>query len=151
MNHPTDASLAEQLIAVLAAQRDLYTQLDDLARQQTEYVATGQSAPLMSVLAARQRLVDQLSPLDQQLQPYKGRWQETLDGLAPETRGTVARLLQDVQHLLAQILARDDADKQSLIQQKTEIGTQIQGAVTGRQLNRAYGARPRMPAGGLQG
>ncbi len=105
----------------------------------------------MTILGARQRLVDQLTPLDQELQPFKGRWQETLDGLTEPNRGNVSKLLMEVQQLLAQILERDDADKQSLIRQKTDIGTQIQGSVTGRQLNKAYGMRPRVPVSGLQG
>ena len=144
-------NLAEKLVAVLTAQRNLYTQLATLAVQQSGYVATGESEALMSVLGARQRLVDQLTPLDLALQPFKGRWQETLDGLAANDRSAVAGLLQEVQQLLAQILERDEADKEALIRQKTNVGLQIQGAVTGRQLNKAYGARPHNPVGGLQG
>ena len=144
-------NLAKNLIAVLTAQRDLYAQLTALAAQQSGYVATGEAEALMSVLGARQRLVDQLAPLDRELVPFKGCWQETLDGMDPAGRSAVAGLLQEVQQLLAQILERDEADKQSLIRQKTDVGLQIQGAVTGRQLNKAYGARPRTPVGGFQG
>jgi hypothetical protein len=146
----TNPGLAQTLIAALRAQHDLYSQLAGLAKQQSEYVATGQSEELMTVLAARQRLIEKLAPLDQELQPYKGRWQEILDSLQEPARGTIAKLLMEVQQLLAQILERDDADKQSLIRQKTEVGLKIQGAVAGRQLNKAYGMRPGATAGGLR-
>jgi predicted nuclease with TOPRIM domain len=137
-----DREFAGKITATLAAQHTLYAQLRDLAKQQSEFVATGQSEALMTVLAARQRLIERLAPLDKELQPYKGRWQEIIDGLEEPARGTVSKLLMDVQQLLAQILERDDADKQSLIRQKTEVGLKIQGAIAGRQLNKAYGMRP---------
>ena len=72
-------------------------------------------------------------------QPFKGKWQEVLDGLAPGDREVVAGLLKDVQQLLSEILTQDEADKQSLMRQKADIGVQIKRTVTGVALNRAYG------------
>lgn len=131
------------VVKALTAQRELYVQLLALAKQQSQYVMTGESEALMTVLAARSRLIDQVAPLDKELQPYKGRWQEVLDGLPQVQKEAVAKLLKEVQGLLSDILAQDEKDKESLIRQKTEVGVQIQRTVTGRTLNNAYGVKPR--------
>jgi hypothetical protein len=136
--------LVSMLVKALAGQKELYVQLLALAKQQSQYVATGESESLMTVLAARSRLIDQVGPLDKELQPYKGRWQEVLDGLPPTERETVAKLLKEVQQLLADILAQDEVDKQSLIRQKEDVGAELKRTVTGVHLNKAYGVKPRV-------
>jgi hypothetical protein len=127
------------LVRALCGQKALYEQILTLARQQSQYVASGESEALMTVLAARSRLIEQVIPLDRELQPYKGRWQEVLDGLPAADRKVVGGLLQDVQKLLGDILALDEHDKESLVRQKSVIGIEIKRTVTGAALNRAYG------------
>ena len=127
------------LVRALSGQKVLYQQILTLARQQSQYVATGESEALMTVLGARSRLIEQVLPLDRELQPYKGRWQEVLDGLPAADRKVVGGLLQDVQQLLGEILALDERDKESLIRQKSVIGVEIKRTVTGSALNKAYG------------
>jgi hypothetical protein len=135
--------LVATLVATLGAQKNLYVQLLALAKQQSQYVMTGETESLMTVLGARARLIDQVAPLDVALQPYKGRWQETLDGLNAADRPVVAGLLKDVQQLLGDILAQDERDKESLTKQKTEVGAALNRTVSGVALHRAYGGRPR--------
>ena len=137
-------SVRALLVRVLSSQKSLYVQILSLARQQSQYVATGQSEELMSVLAARSRLIEQVSPLDRQLQPFKGRWQEVLDGLPPGDREEVGALLKQVQQLLSDILLQDERDKESLIRQKTDVGLEIRRTVNGAALNRAYGMKPKV-------
>jgi hypothetical protein len=134
-------TLTEMLVRALSGQRGLYVQLLALARQQSQFVATGESEALMEVLSARSRLIDQVGPLEAELQPFKGRWQEVLDGLGAPDRATVAGLLKEVQQLLADILAQDELDKTSLQRQKTDVGVQLQRTVTGAALAKAYGRR----------
>ena len=127
------------LVRALSGQKALYEQILTLARQQSQYVTSGESEPLMTLLGARSRLIEQVMPLDRDLQPYKGRWQELLDGLPAADRKVVGGLLQDVQKLLGEILALDERDKESLIRQKSAVGLEIKRTVTGAALNRAYG------------
>ena len=131
--------VAHTLVRALSGQKALYGQILALACQQSTYVATGDSEALMTVLAARNRLIEQVAPLDKELQPYKGRWQDVLDGLPAADRQAVGRLLQEVQQLLGEILNQDEKDKETLIRQKTGVGAQLQRAVSGAALNRAYG------------
>ncbi len=135
--------LAATLVRALTGQKSLYTQIFGLCKQQSQYVSTGDAENLMTVLAARGRLLEQVAPLDKELHPYKGRWQQVLDGLPGKDRATVGGLLKDVQGLLAEILAADEVDKAQLVRQKEQIGTEISRTVSGTTLNRAYGIRPR--------
>jgi hypothetical protein len=139
LNALKTASVAGALVRALSGQKSLYEQILALARQQSAYVASGETEALMTVLAARNRLIEQVAALDKELQPYKGRWQEVLDGLPATDRQAVGRLLQDVQRLLGEILSQDEKDKETLIRQKTGVSAQLQRTVSGAALNRAYG------------
>jgi C4-dicarboxylate-specific signal transduction histidine kinase len=139
----------EDVAAALSGQKTLYAEILQLAKQQSQFVATGQSEELMGVLAARSRLIDRVARLDVTLQPYKGRWQELLDSLPAAKRETVAGLLREVQQMLGAILAQDEADKESLVKQKSEVGSELKRTVTGAALHRAYGMKPRV--GGVLG
>ncbi len=136
-------SVAATLVRALSGQKGLYVQILALSKQQSAHVAAGESEALMAVLAARSRLISQIAPLDRELQPYKGRWQEVLDGLPTAERKVVGGLLQDVQKLLSDILAQDEIDKESLVRQKAEVGGQVKRIVNGAALNRAYGMSKR--------
>jgi hypothetical protein len=137
------SAIVGTLVATLNAQKNLYVELLALAKQQSHYVSTGESGPLMTVLGARARLLDRVAPLDVQLQPYKGKWQETLDGLNAADRPVVAGLLKEVQQLLGEILAQDERDKEVLTKQKAEVSVELNRTVSGVALNRAYGGKPR--------
>jgi hypothetical protein len=139
LNALKTSSVAGTLVRALSGQKTLYEQILALSRQQSSYVATGESEALMTVLAARNRLIEQVAPLDRELQPYKGRWQEVLDGLPAADRQAVGRLLQEVQQLLGEILCQDEKDKEALIRQKTGVSAQLTRTVSGAALNRAYG------------
>ncbi|HUO10190.1 MAG TPA: hypothetical protein VM008_17925 [Phycisphaerae bacterium] len=141
LKNESAGGLAATLVKALSGQKELYVQILTLAKQQSQYVATGESESLMRVLAARSRLIDQVGPLDQELRPYKGRWQEVLDGLPATDRERVGTLLKEVQQLLSDILAQDEVDKQALIRQKEQVGSELKRTVTGAHLHRAYGVK----------
>ena len=97
----------------------------------------------MTVLGARSRLIQEVAPIDRELQPCKGRWQQVLDGLPTADRRVVGELLQDVQRLLGSILEQDERDKESLMRQRTVIGGEISRSVSGAALHKAYGVAAR--------
>lgn len=140
---PGPAALEQTLIDALSAQRAIYTELAALAKKQSEYVNTYDTENLMAILGARSRLLDQIAPLDRVLRPYKDCWQETLEKCGTDARGVITMLLTQVRQLLADILERDETDKEILVRQKQEVAGQIRHTVTGTQVTRAYGARPR--------
>ncbi len=131
--------LVAMFVRTLSAQKAIYMQILGLAHDQSRFVASGESESLMAVLAARSQLIQKVAPLDAELRPYKGRWQEVLDGLPTGDRRVVGGLLQEVQRLLSEILEMDERDKDLLVRQKTVVGGEIRRTVTGKALNRAYG------------
>jgi hypothetical protein len=138
-------SLVEMLRNALSRQKAIYVQILALAKQQSAHVAAGESEELMTVLGARSRLIQEVAPIDQELQPYKGLWQQVLDGLPSADRRLVGQLLQEVQRLLSEILEQDERDKESLMRQKSAVGAELNRSVSGAALNRAYGV-----AGGMR-
>src|SRR3954467_3568909 len=119
---PTTGGMVPLLVRALSGQKVAYTHILALARQQSGHVAAGENEALMSILAARNRLIHEVAAHDRELQPYKGRWQDVLDGLPSADRKVIGGLLQEVQRLLGEILAQDERDKESLLRQKAEVG-----------------------------
>ena len=136
-------SMVDTVRSALSRQKAIYVQILALAKQQGGHVAAGESEALMTVLAARNRLIQEVAPLDRELQPYKVRWQQVLDGLPTADRRVVGELLQEVQRLLGEILAQDERDKESLMRQKSAVGVELNRSVSGAALNRAYGVGAR--------
>lgn len=139
------------LMDLLRRQQDLYKQLSTLAAQQSEFVRTGATEKLMTVLASRSRIIEQIEPLDKQIQPYRANWDATLTGMPEQDRAAVQSLMAEVQQMLANILKQDEEDRKLLMEQKEEVGAQINKTVTGVQLNRAYGVKQKFQGGGLRG
>jgi hypothetical protein len=131
-------SIVPALVRALSGQKAMYVQILALAKSQSLHVAAGENEALMTVLAARSRLIQAVAPLDRDLQPYKGHWQDVLDGLPTADRKIVGQLLQEVQRLLGEILAQDERDKESLLRQKAVVGSEITRTVNGAALHRAY-------------
>jgi len=141
------AALGRTLVQTLTSQRDLYTQLAELARQQSDFVAAGASEDLMTILAARSRLIDQLGPLDVQLQPFKANGKRFSTPSARTIAPPFPCSSRRSSNFCPTSFSRTKADRQALIIQKTDVGSQIGRAVTGSQLNRAYGAPARASPG----
>ncbi len=139
-----EVSVSQVLMDILTRQHELYQQLSALAAKQSELVRSGDTNTLMSVLGARQNILEQLSPLDQQLQPYRATWDENLSAMTPDNRAKAQKLMAEVQQMLAAILKQDEEDRQSLMAQKEDVGAQIGQTVTGVQLNKAYGVKSRV-------
>jgi hypothetical protein len=127
------------ILRALGGQKAAYGQILALAQRQSGHVSAGDTEALMAVLAARNRIIQEVAQWDRELQPYKGRWQEVLDGLPTADRRAVGELLQEVQRLLSDILAQDERDKEALLRQKAAVGTEITRTVSGAALHRAYG------------
>ncbi len=143
-------SVGAVLMDLLGRQQGLYRQLATLTAQQSEFVRSGATEKLMSILSARARIIEQLEPIDRQIQPYRANWDATLAALPAEERTGVQSLMAEVQQMLADILKQDEEDRKLLMEQKEEIGLEINKTVTGVQLNKAYGVRPKM-GGGMKG
>ncbi|MCH9021320.1 MAG: flagellar export chaperone FlgN [Planctomycetes bacterium] len=127
-----------KLIHLLTQQRLLYRQLKELAQKQSSLVDGNDPETLLRVLASRQRLIDKLSSIDRELRPIRADWQEIAGALPPEQREQALELVDQVQAILGEILASDAKDGEVLQGHQQKVRRQIQGAMKGKQMNRAY-------------
>ena len=93
---------------------------------------------LLKILAGRQRLIDRLSLIDRELRPIRADWQKVSASLPAAQREEAKGLIDSVQAILGEIIARDTADTQTLHTQQKKVAAEIQGAVTGKRVNQAY-------------
>jgi len=130
----------DQLIDMLARQRDLYQSLDELSGKQQAVIAEGQAEALLSVLSERQVIVDQLTRINQDLAPLRGRMTEIADAASESKRQSLRSLVGEVQGLLQSIITRDEQDKQTLETSKARVGQELARVNTAPAAIHAYKA-----------
>ena len=142
------------LIGLLEKQGQLYQQLASLGEQQTKIIASGLGSAdqadadateqLLRLLAQRQQLIDQLAEIHEQLAPYRADWPAFWQAISDQARCRIGPLVDQVEQLLAGIIAQDDQDKQKLQQAQARAGAELkQLAAAGNAVN-AY--KPTMAA-----
>jgi len=125
---------------MLTRQRDLYRSLDGLSGKQQEIVAAGQAEQLLSVLSERQVIVDQLTKINQDLAPLRGRMTEISDAATEAKRQSLRSLVDDVQGMLESIIQRDEQDRQTLEASKAQVGQELAKVKTAPAAINAYKA-----------
>ena len=141
------AEEAQDVIALLERQRDLYRELKSHSDQQEALIASGATDRLLSLLAQRQKLIDGLSEVSASLAPYRSRIAAIADqsaaGLGEHMRG----LVEEVRVLLESIIELDEKGKQDLAAARDRVGGQIRQAAGAVAATGAYGGGSPAPAG----
>jgi hypothetical protein len=127
---------SDDVLALLAEQRDLYADLDGLAQRQRALIAGDDPEDLLGVLSQRQTIVDRLGMLAKHLRPYQRTWREVRSRLSDEEGARADRLVLEVNRLLAGILDKDEADAR-LLAARREATAQAMGEL---KRSRAAGA-----------
>ena len=131
---------ADQLIEMLTRQRDLYRSLDGLSGKQQQIVADGQDAQLHGEKSERQVIVDQLTRINQDLAPLRGRMTEIADAASADKKQALRTLVDDVQAMLESIIQRDEEDRQTLEASKAQVGQELAKVKTAPAAINAYKA-----------
>ncbi len=138
---PSDTTSTTELIELLEQQRALFAQFHTFSRQQARLVADGQTEPLLTVLALRQKLIDQLSALNNELEPYRASWEQLYASLNEHDRQRVGELLSDTQSLLQRIVEQDERDRGKLEQWQSKVGHELKRIGDAGNALQAYGTR----------
>ncbi len=138
MNPQQALETGNRLIELLGQQRVLYRQLQELSGRQSDLIDGNDPEKLLRVLASRHRLIDQLRTIDKELDPIRVQWQEVSGYLPAEKLAQTQQLVDGVQKILGDILARDARDSQALEKQRGSVTQNIRGAVQGKKMNQAY-------------
>lgn len=129
----------EQLLSMLARQRDLYTHLKSLSDDQGRLIAEGETEQLLSLLARRQGLIEQLTECSLEISPHRAAI-ATLAGVEGDAlAGQVRGLVDEVRDLLEAIIEQDDAGRREMEAARDEIGTQIRQTASAPKALGAYG------------
>lgn len=131
---------AEQLIERLTRQRDLYRSLEALSSKQQTVIAEGQTEQLLAVLSERQVIVDQLTTLNAEIAPQRGRMTEIAEAAPADQRQTLRGLVDEVQGMLRSIIEQDEQDRQSLETNKQRVGQELAKLKTAPAAINAYRA-----------
>jgi len=127
------------LIHLLTQQRLLYRQLRELAQKQSSLVDGSNPEMLLRVLAGRQRIIDRLGAIDRELKPIREQWQQIAKTLPQSERQQAQQLVEEVQEILGEIIARDEKDTQALSSQHQRVAADIRSTTTGKRMHQAYG------------
>jgi hypothetical protein len=130
----------DEIILALTQQAECYRRLARLAEAQHEHVQQSRTDALLEVLGQRQQVLDQITALEQLVQPSRKRWAAFLGELGERRRQVAEGLLAETRRLLEQITSADRNDTLVLQQRKVGLGKEIGAAKTARQVNRSYAA-----------
>lgn len=139
MTFHSDPNWPSMLIDLLEQQRSAYAQLQSFSEQQSRLIEESEAEKLLGLLSQRQGVIDRLSQINRQLDPYRQQWPELWAGLDAPMRRRVQGLIDEVQVMLDQIVARDDEDRASLLAQRKRMAEQLHQLHRGSAVNRAYG------------
>lgn len=134
-----------ELLTLLTQQRDLYRRLRELAERQRALICGERPELLLNILSERQGLVAALTRLNEQLAPYRRRWDELYAGLNEPVRLQAATLLSEINETLRVIIATDQEDTALLSARKEAVGRELGILAGGQSANTAY-ARQSRPA-----
>ena len=132
---------APRLSRILDRQFELYTQLGELAAEQSVCVETDDSDELLRVLARRQTIVDQVCALNDEIHPFVHRWEELSPRLTVPQREALRKQFDEVGVLVESIRERDEADRRALEARRETIGKEMEGLVRARGAAAAYASR----------
>jgi len=138
---------AQDVLALLERQRDLYRELKSHSDQQDELIATGATDRLLSLLAQRQKLIDGLGDVSKSLAPYRSRIASIADQSADGIGDQMRSMVEEVRVLLESIIERDDKGKADLAAARDKVGGQVRQAAGAIAAVGAYGANNARPQG----
>jgi len=137
---PTAVGSADELIGLLAEQRELYTHLGRLVESQRAWITGDEPERLLAVLGERQGWIARLEWSAQRLRAYQENWDDVRRGLTAAEHERVGHLVDEVNTLISGILRRDEADAQLLAARKGATAQALGALRTARQAGAAYSA-----------
>lgn len=131
-----------RLRGALDRQYELYERLDALSREQSGLVRADDTRALLGVLAERQTVIDQITRVNEEIEPFRRSWDRLTPLLSDDERATLSERLDALAELIEQITRRDDADRAALEQRRTDVAKELGVVSRGRGALAAYGGRP---------
>ncbi len=132
---------APRLVRVLDRQIELYAELERLSSRQSDLVRGDEPDALLDLLARRQVLVEQVTDLNQQLEPFTREWDRLAERLSPGQRDEIGSRTRRLDELIETITGRDEADRRALESRRESVASEINALSNKRAAVAAYGGR----------
>jgi hypothetical protein len=133
----------EQLAALIDRKRRVLLQLREVGRRQLEYVASYDTASLLTQLAAKQGLISALQSVECELAPYYGEDAEKRVWPSPELRRRCAGQAADCNSLLEEIVRLEKLGVDQLTVHRNHLAEQLQQIHAAAEVRSAYQAQRR--------
>jgi hypothetical protein len=131
-NLPTDI-----LMQLVRARYSCLVQLRDLGRRQLEMIGHDNVAGLLDVLSVKQRPLNDIQRIERALDPYRGQDPEQRPWRSAEDRAACARLVQQCETLLQEIVAQEKQCEEIMVQKRDDTAKRLQSL---RSASYAHGA-----------
>lgn len=125
---------------LLDRQFALYQRLEVLSRDQSAMIVCGDTESLLKILGRRQEVIDEIESLNAHAEPVLGRWEELSASLPERYRAEFRRKTEAIDHAVAAIAERDEADRLAMERERNAIADELSASTSARVAIRAYGA-----------
>ena len=121
-------------------------QLRDIGRRQMDLVTSGEIAALLTLLASKQTLIADLQNLERGLKPFFAENPETRVWRSPAERAECARLADECNALLEEVVRMEKLGAEQMDARKNEVAAQLQQVHAAAHVRNAYQAQQRTHA-----
>jgi len=134
-NLPTDI-----LAQLVRARYTCLAQLHQLGRRQLELIDQGDVTALLDLLSVKQKPLNDIQRIEKALDPYRQQDPEKRSWNSPDERAACARLVQQCDALLKEIVAWEKRCEEIMIQKRDATAVRLQQLRAAGQARGAYTA-----------
>lgn len=128
-----------RLRRLLAEQEDLYGALERLAENQSSLIQGGDASGLLSVLAERQAVLTELQRSNDEMEPFRSRWNDLMSRIPDQERGALADRVELIAQRIERIAERDEADRAALSERRVQVADRLNEVTRSKSAVSAYG------------
>ena len=133
---------AEDVLALLRRQAQLYGRLEALTETQKSLVTGDDVGPLLSLLAERQKLSDALVHVAGRLAPIRRSWASSRTQLPPPQRAEADRLVHETGQRLERLIENDTRDARVLFGRRHSVAKALRMTHSTGEAMSAYRTAP---------
>jgi hypothetical protein len=133
----------QQLTDLVRKKHGILVQLREFGRRQADLVSGGEIGALLKLLAHKQQLIAGLQTLERELNPYYAQDPETRAWQSPADRAECARLANDCNTLLEEIVSLERQGAEQMDSRKNNVAQQLQQVHAAAHVRGAYRAQQR--------
>lgn len=128
----------EQLIELIRKKHRVLEQLRVIGGHQASLVGEGNLGSLLKLLAGKQQLISGLQEIERLLKPYYGQDPDKRTWPSPSERTECARLVDECNRLLEEVVALERQGAEQLDVRRTEVAAQLNQIHSATHVRNAY-------------